>query len=265
MFSIDFPEIIIIFGVALVVLGPKKLPGAAAKVGRWVGRARSMARQFREQLEQEVASAENAIDIRKEVDSAGESSHPTSRDSSAARAAGTTPESAAQATGDGSVPQEAVTHGFAEHAGSQDSTPHEGMPSEPSPYQSALAEHPLPPPEGYGPAPEQLSFDEQLHNTALPPEGLTPSAGQPGRGASMGSDSAPPDVRDWMPETQTWMASAGWDSPESGSGAAAESSAETSPDRAPESGTESSAPAGRAPPEDAAQPARTAPAEHPDR
>ncbi|HYK24672.1 MAG TPA: Sec-independent protein translocase protein TatB, partial [Steroidobacteraceae bacterium] len=71
MFSIDFPEIVIILGVALVVLGPKKLPVAAAKIGRWVGRARTMARQFREQLEQEVSSAENAADIRKTVDSVG--------------------------------------------------------------------------------------------------------------------------------------------------------------------------------------------------
>ncbi|MGB6451254.1 MAG: twin-arginine translocase TatA/TatE family subunit [Steroidobacteraceae bacterium] len=59
---LDFPEIVIICGVALVVLGPKKLPGAAAQIGRWVGRARAMARQFREQLEQEVNSVESALD-----------------------------------------------------------------------------------------------------------------------------------------------------------------------------------------------------------
>ncbi len=58
----DFPEIVIIFGIALVVLGPKKLPHAAAQIGRWVGRARAMARQFREQLEQEVHSVESALD-----------------------------------------------------------------------------------------------------------------------------------------------------------------------------------------------------------
>ncbi|HTT03611.1 MAG TPA: twin-arginine translocase TatA/TatE family subunit [Steroidobacteraceae bacterium] len=62
MFGIDFPEVLIIFGLALVVLGPKKLPGVAAQVGRWLGRARSMARQFREQLEQEVNSVESALD-----------------------------------------------------------------------------------------------------------------------------------------------------------------------------------------------------------
>ncbi len=59
---LDFPEIVIICGVALVVLGPKKLPGTAAQIGRWVGRARAMARQFREQLELEVNSVESALD-----------------------------------------------------------------------------------------------------------------------------------------------------------------------------------------------------------
>jgi sec-independent protein translocase protein TatB len=36
------------------VLGPEKLPRVVSELGRWVGRARGMARQFREQLEEEV-------------------------------------------------------------------------------------------------------------------------------------------------------------------------------------------------------------------
>ena len=59
-FDFSITELAIIFGVALVVLGPKKLPGLVAQIGRWVGRARHMARQFREQLEQEVNSI-NAV------------------------------------------------------------------------------------------------------------------------------------------------------------------------------------------------------------
>ena len=59
-FDFSFPELVITFGVALVVLGPKKLPGLVQQVGRWVGRARHMARQFREQLESEVNSI-NAV------------------------------------------------------------------------------------------------------------------------------------------------------------------------------------------------------------
>ena len=54
MFEVGFSEIVLIFGIALVVLGPKRLPKLAADVGRWAGRARAMARQLRTQLEQEV-------------------------------------------------------------------------------------------------------------------------------------------------------------------------------------------------------------------
>jgi sec-independent protein translocase protein TatB len=54
MFDIGFSEVLLIFVIALVVLGPEKLPRVASQVGRWIGRARSMARQFREQLEEEV-------------------------------------------------------------------------------------------------------------------------------------------------------------------------------------------------------------------
>ena len=64
MFGIDFSEILVIFGIALVVLGPEKLPRLAATIGRWVGRARAMARQFREQLEQEADTLKRNVDMR---------------------------------------------------------------------------------------------------------------------------------------------------------------------------------------------------------
>jgi Tat protein translocase TatB subunit len=54
LFEGRFFEILIIFVLALVVLGPEKLPRVVSEVGRWLGRARAMARQFREQLEEEV-------------------------------------------------------------------------------------------------------------------------------------------------------------------------------------------------------------------
>ena len=50
MFDIGFSEILLIFGLTLVVLGPDKLPQVARTIGRWAGRARAMARQFRDQL-----------------------------------------------------------------------------------------------------------------------------------------------------------------------------------------------------------------------
>jgi sec-independent protein translocase protein TatB len=58
MFGLDFLELVVIFIVALVVLGPTRLPEVARKVGRWVGKARAMARDFRQQLESEVTLAE---------------------------------------------------------------------------------------------------------------------------------------------------------------------------------------------------------------
>ncbi len=71
MFDIGFSEILLIFIIALVVLGPEKLPRLASQVGRWVGRARNMARQFREQLEEEVnlEQARKAQETKKPADS----------------------------------------------------------------------------------------------------------------------------------------------------------------------------------------------------
>jgi len=54
MFEVGFTEIVLIFAIALLVLGPARLPKLAADLGRWAGRARGMARQLRSQLEQEV-------------------------------------------------------------------------------------------------------------------------------------------------------------------------------------------------------------------
>ena len=45
MFEVGFTEILVISVLALVVLGPEKLPRVAAQIGKWVGRARSMDRR----------------------------------------------------------------------------------------------------------------------------------------------------------------------------------------------------------------------------
>lgn len=54
MFEVGFSELLVIFALALIVLGPERLPRLVSQVGRWMGRARAMARQFRDQLETEV-------------------------------------------------------------------------------------------------------------------------------------------------------------------------------------------------------------------
>lgn len=57
MFEVGFSELLLIMGLALLVLGPEKLPKLVGEIGRWMGRARAMARQFREQLEDEAHEA----------------------------------------------------------------------------------------------------------------------------------------------------------------------------------------------------------------
>ena len=56
MFEVGFTEIVLILGIALLVLGPQRLPKLAADLGRWAGKARGMARQLKTQLEQEAST-----------------------------------------------------------------------------------------------------------------------------------------------------------------------------------------------------------------
>jgi sec-independent protein translocase protein TatB len=65
MLDVGFSEILLTSAIALIVLGPEKLPKVARQVGSWVGRARAMARQLTEQLEREVTSAEELMNLTK--------------------------------------------------------------------------------------------------------------------------------------------------------------------------------------------------------
>jgi sec-independent protein translocase protein TatB len=60
MFDVGFWEIVVIFMLGLLVLGPEKLPRIAAQLGRWVGRARRTATQLRYQLEREIDLSDRA-------------------------------------------------------------------------------------------------------------------------------------------------------------------------------------------------------------
>ena len=58
MLDVGFSEILLTSAIALIVLGPERLPKVARQVGNWLGRARVMARQLSEQLEREVSAEE---------------------------------------------------------------------------------------------------------------------------------------------------------------------------------------------------------------
>lgn len=54
MFDVGFSELVLIFVLALLVLGPERLPKVARTAGRWLGRARQMARSMQYELEREL-------------------------------------------------------------------------------------------------------------------------------------------------------------------------------------------------------------------
>ena len=58
MFDFGFWELTIVLVVALLVVGPDKLPVLAGKVGRWLGKAKSYMNTVRSDIESEIKSAE---------------------------------------------------------------------------------------------------------------------------------------------------------------------------------------------------------------
>ena len=58
MFDVGFSELVVIALVALLVLGPEKLPGAARTVGALVRRARQSWASLQSELEREIGASE---------------------------------------------------------------------------------------------------------------------------------------------------------------------------------------------------------------
>jgi sec-independent protein translocase protein TatB len=54
MFGIDSPELLVIAIVALVVIGPKELPGMLRSWGKWMAQMRGMAAEFRGHVDEMV-------------------------------------------------------------------------------------------------------------------------------------------------------------------------------------------------------------------
>jgi sec-independent protein translocase protein TatB len=70
MFDLSWTELLVVAIVAIIVVGPKDLPRALRAVGRWTGKARRMARDFRRQFDEALREAELDT-IKKEVESVG--------------------------------------------------------------------------------------------------------------------------------------------------------------------------------------------------
>ncbi len=58
MLDIAWTELLLIGVIALLVVGPKELPGLLRTVGRWAGKARGMAREFQRSMEDAAREAD---------------------------------------------------------------------------------------------------------------------------------------------------------------------------------------------------------------
>lgn len=65
--DIGWVELLIIAAVAIIVVGPKDLPRLMRILGQWVGKARSLAREFQRSFDDLVRESE-LDDLRKEVE-----------------------------------------------------------------------------------------------------------------------------------------------------------------------------------------------------
>jgi sec-independent protein translocase protein TatB len=66
MFGIDSPELLVIAIVALVVIGPKELPGLLRTWGRWLAQMRGMASEFRGHVDEMIRQTE-LEDVKKQL------------------------------------------------------------------------------------------------------------------------------------------------------------------------------------------------------
>jgi sec-independent protein translocase protein TatB len=71
MFDIGFWELAIIMVVALIVIGPERLPGVARKVGLYVGKARRFVSSVKADINKELAAEELKRILKEQQDATG--------------------------------------------------------------------------------------------------------------------------------------------------------------------------------------------------
>lgn len=67
MFDVAWSELLVIGVVALIVIGPKELPGVLRAIGHWMGKIRRMASEFQGQFQEAMREAELS-DLKNQVD-----------------------------------------------------------------------------------------------------------------------------------------------------------------------------------------------------
>ncbi|MFK7814846.1 MAG: Sec-independent protein translocase protein TatB [Gammaproteobacteria bacterium] len=72
MFDFGFWELAIVMVVALLVVGPERLPALAGQIGKWVGKAKRMVASVRSDIESEIKAAELKEILEKQQGEIGE-------------------------------------------------------------------------------------------------------------------------------------------------------------------------------------------------
>lgn len=71
MFDIGFLELLLVAVIALLVLGPERLPGAARRAGLWIGRVRRFSSQVSQEIDRQLQAEELKEKLRREGDTLG--------------------------------------------------------------------------------------------------------------------------------------------------------------------------------------------------
>ncbi len=71
MFDIGFFELVLVGVIALLVLGPERLPHAVRMTGAWIGKIRRASLAIREEFEREVNAQEMKKRIEEQIEQAG--------------------------------------------------------------------------------------------------------------------------------------------------------------------------------------------------
>ncbi len=66
MWNLGFPELVIIFVVALVIFGPRKLPELGRSLGKGLSEFKRASNELKRTWEEEVDAVKHEVDVQKE-------------------------------------------------------------------------------------------------------------------------------------------------------------------------------------------------------